>query len=98
MADKPNSLINNKKYFCNTRKSIEKIIKLLEKYKISATWAIVGALLLDKLSFEHRFIESVTTNLDAATKKQYIDLLNKEEIWWGVDILDKIKSCAIPQK
>ena len=52
MIDKPISLINNKEYFYNTRKVIDKIIELLEKYQISATWAVVGALLLERPSLK----------------------------------------------
>lgn len=44
VVDKPNQIIKNKKYYEQARACIQDILKLLEKYHISATWAIVGHL------------------------------------------------------
>lgn len=98
MIDKPRSLIDNKEYFYNTRKAIDGIIELLDKYQISATWGMVGSLLLDEPKFEAEFIESITKNLESDIKKQYIDLLKDKDIWGGKDILKKIKSSLVPQE
>lgn len=98
MIDKPHSLINNREYFYNTRKAIDGIIELLEKYEISATWAIVGSLLLDRPTFEKKFVEYITKDLEDGVKKKYLDLLDQKEIWCGKDILNKIKATSVPQE
>lgn len=97
-VDKPVSLINNKEYYYETREAIDGIIELLEKYEISATWAIVGSMLLDRPRFEEQFIKHITDDLGDRIKVQYIDLLKDERIWCGKDILEKIKSCSVPQE
>jgi len=98
MVDKPLSLISNKEYFCNTRSAIDGMLELLEKYQISATWAIVGSLLLDKPNFEDEFIEDIVADSTKEVKNEYINLLKQEDIWCGKDILQKIKSCLVPQE
>lgn len=98
MVDKPVSLINSKEYFCNTRSAIDGMLELLEKYQISATWAIVGSLLLDKPNFEDEFIEDIVADSTKEVKNEYINLLKQEDIWCGQDILQKIKSSSVPQE
>lgn len=98
MIDKPLALINNKEYFYNARGAIDGIIELLEKYEIAATWAIVGSLLMDKPDFREEFINNIIIDMNNRVKEQYIDLLSREEIWCGKDIIQKIKSCSIPQE
>lgn len=98
MIDKPISLKSNMKYFLETRNAIDGIIELLEKYQISATWAIVGSLLLDKPKFEDEFIENTTKDLSEEVKNEYISILKQNSIWSGKDIFEKIKLTSTPQE
>lgn len=97
MLDKPFALISNKEYFFNTRAAIEGIVTLLEKYEISATWAIVGSLLAERPSFGEDVLNNIQT-MDSNLKKQYIDLLNTEEIWCGKDVFERIRAASVPQE
>lgn len=97
MNDKPLSVINNAKYFYDTRKAIDGIIKLVEKYEISATWAVVGSLLLDRPNFNDELSDALR-NLRSDVRNRYLKLLEQESIWSGKDILKKIQSASIPQE
>jgi len=98
MLDSPISLIDNKDYFHETRKAVDGIIRLLEKYKISATWVIVGSLLLDNPNFDKDLIGNIIKDLDEGTRKQYVNMLKDKWIWCGRDIFEKIKQCSVPQE
>ncbi len=98
MVDKPVSLINNLVYFHNTRGAIDGIIELLDRYQISATWALVGSLLLDQPDFCEEFVNNVTKRLKTILKDQYLASLQQQDIWCCKDIFERIKSASTPQE
>lgn len=51
-VDKPHALIKNRPYYEKSREVTDKMLSLMEKYNISATWAVVGHLFLDKCEKE----------------------------------------------
>ena len=97
MNDKPLSVINNAKYFYDTRKAIDGIIKLVEKYEISATWAVVGSLLLDRPNFNDELSDALR-NLRSDVRNRYLKLLEQESIWSGKDILKKYNQLQYHKK
>lgn len=98
MLDNPKSLISNAEYFYKTREAIDNIIELLEKYDISATWAIVGSLLLEEPHFQDDIISKIAEGLEEDIRQQYINLLGDENIWSAKDVFKKIQSCSTPQE
>ena len=82
--------------FYNTRSCIWRLLGLLEKYQISATFALVGHLMLDECSTEdgikHKglvrpsfsWYQKDWFSEDSATN------ISEDPIWYGRDILDKI--------
>lgn len=103
--DKPKSYKKNLEYYKKTRRVIERLLDLFEKYEISATWAIVGHLFLENCSLDengikHPEIKRVKTPwyeddwfcLDPSTN------LEKDPVWYGLDIVKKIKNSKIYQE
>jgi peptidoglycan/xylan/chitin deacetylase (PgdA/CDA1 family) len=103
--DKPKSYQKNLEYYKKTRKIIDKLLNLFEKYEISATWAIVGHLFLKECSkskedIKHPEIIRPKTFwyeedwfcLDPATN------IEQDPCWYGLDIVEKIKNCKVKQE
>ncbi|MTI66926.1 MAG: hypothetical protein FH753_10045 [Firmicutes bacterium] len=84
-VDKSNKRIKNKFYYENTREVIYSLLNLMEKYNISATWAIVGHLFLER----EELINSLNEN----------DIRFKNiSLWYGRNIIKKIKSSKVYQE
>jgi hypothetical protein len=98
--------ILNGKYesFLRTRTAIKEILHLFEKYHISATWAIVGHLMLESCSKEHgiKHPDVVRPNYGWFDKDWfYYDPCIRNEgnsIWYGHDIVKRISSCKVQQE
>ncbi|MBP9863860.1 polysaccharide deacetylase family protein [Patescibacteria group bacterium] len=82
-----------------TRVVIDRLLGLCEKYHIAATWAVVGHLFLDHCEpvngVKHPEIMSPRSDwfsVDPATDVQ------TDPIWYGKDIVEKIRSCKVPQE
>jgi hypothetical protein len=76
----------------------------LKKYDISATWAIVGHLFLDECKIENNVKHS---NIPRSQYSWYemdwfaadpCTNLEKDPIWYGKDIVDKIINCSVYQE
>lgn len=88
----------------SARYCIGELLKLLEKYKISATWAFVGHLMLDKCvvldGLKHPDI--IRPNHSWFQDDWFRDVpVEKEDensIWYGRDILNQIISCPVYQE
>lgn len=103
--DKPNSLIKNQKYYNNTRDVINKLLKLFEEYNITATWAIVGHLFLEECRINEKGLkhpEIIRSKTEWYDKDwfEYDPATNwkKDPLWYGPDIIEKIKNCKVPQE
>jgi peptidoglycan/xylan/chitin deacetylase (PgdA/CDA1 family) len=82
-----------------TREVILRLLRLLEKYEIRATWAVVGHLFLDQCSvkdgMKHPEIEDVPSHwfdIDPCTD------LDHDPMWYGSDIIKQIQNCRVPQE
>ena len=104
VVDKPEQLKNNLKYYEQARNCIEKILKLLEKYNISATWAIVGHLFLQECN---SIAGQKHIDIPRSDYTWYVkDWFNEspctndmeEPLWYGQDIIQKIMDCGVYQE
>lgn len=104
VVDKPEQLKNNLKYYEQARNCIDKILILLEKYNISATWAIVGHLFLRECNStggqKHLDIPRSTYTW---YKKDWFNespcTNDKDDpLWYGQDIIKKINNCKVYQE
>jgi peptidoglycan/xylan/chitin deacetylase (PgdA/CDA1 family) len=97
-------LIRKHESFLKTRTAIEEILILFEKYHISATWAIVGHLILKNCSKENgiKHPDVLRPNYSWFKKDWFFyDPCGRDEdnsIWYGDDIIKMIKECKIQQE
>jgi len=95
---------NNLELYKETRKAIDKIIELFEKYQISATWAFVGHLMLESCTKENniKHPEIIRPNYSWFDKDWFHDdPCGREEensIWYADDVLKKVMSCKVDQE
>lgn len=104
VVDKPHKLKENKRYYEQSRDCIDKIITLLEKYDISATWAVVGHLFLKECNAaegkKHSDIPRSTYPWYSGDWFDESPCTNEEEapLWYGRDIIKKIAGCKVRQE
>lgn len=102
--DKPDKLNKYKIYYEKARECIEKILVLLEKYNISATWAIVGHLFLQECNATkgHKHLDILRSTYPWYLKDWFEECpcTNFEEapLWYGQDIIKSIANCEIHQE
>ena len=103
-VDKPYRLKKNKIYYEQARDCIEKILMLLEKYNISATWAIVGHLFLQKCdSINGQKHSDIPRSTYPWYSKDWFEESpctdeEKDPLWYGQDIIRKIINCRVRQE
>lgn len=103
-VDKPYRLKKNKIYYEQARDCIEKILMLLEKYNVSATWDIVGHLFLQKCdSISGQKHSDIPRSIYPWYSKDWFEespCTDQEEdpLWYGLDIIKKIINCRIRQE
>jgi hypothetical protein len=104
IVDKPDRLKNTIKYYVQSRDCIEKILMLLEKYNISATWAVVGHLFLQECnSINGQKHSDVPRSTYPWYEKDWFEespCTNEEEapLWYGQDIIKMIANCRVRQE
>jgi hypothetical protein len=104
VVDKPDKLIKNKKYYEQARDCIVDILKLLEKYNIPATWAIVGHLFLEEcVSVNGQKHSDIPRSTYPHYLKDWFEespCSNRMEapLWYGRDIIENIMSCSVHQE
>lgn len=102
--DKPDKLKNTIKYYTQSRDCIEKILKLVEKYNISATWAVVGHLFLKECNSingqKHSDIPRSTYPWYSKDWFEESPCTNEEDapLWYGQDIIKMITNCKVRQE
>jgi hypothetical protein len=107
-ADKPRLLTKNMIYYRKTRKVIDCLLELMDKYQIPATWAVVGHLFLDcpgvgwgdneretDLWFGRDIIERIRT---ASTEHEiashsFSHLIFNDKNTTGADVERELKQC-----
>ena len=87
-----------------TRRAIGQLLKLLERFNIQATWAVVGHLFLEEchatngvkhpeiLRPKYPWFSGDWFNADPCTS------LEAAPIWYGRDIVEQILGCKVPQE
>jgi hypothetical protein len=104
VVDKPNQLKKNMVYYQDARDCIDKILKLLEKYNISATWAVVGHLFLKECNSKdgQKHID-IPRSIYPWFGNDWFEespctSLQENPLWYGRDIVEKIMSCRVRQE
>ena len=91
-------------YFDRTRFVVDELLALCETYEVRATWAIVGHLFLEKCSAEDgvKHPDIVRPDYGDFTGDWFdrdpCSNVNEERFWYAPDIVEKIRSCAVPQE
>jgi hypothetical protein len=104
IIDKPERMEIRKRYLEQSRDCIEKILMLLEKYNMSATWAVVGHLFLEECSLtdgqKHADIPRSTYPWYSEDWFTASPCTNEREapLWYGRDIIKKIIDCPVHQE
>lgn len=93
-------LIKHRRDFNNYRRNIDRLIELLEKYQIKATWAFVGHLFLNRCDAIHPDVFSVKYSQQNDDRRFYSlgTDINKYPFWYGKDILEKVKRISPSQE
>ncbi len=98
------NLAKREALFQNTRPCINRLIKLLEKYQIRATWALVGHLFLDHCQPVNgiKHPEIVRPQYPWFHDDWFIpdpcSSFQDSPIWYGPDIVQQIINCKAPQE
>ena len=90
--------------FKQSRHCISRLIKLLEKYQIHATWAIVGHLFLEKCQpingIKHP--EIIRPTYSWYTNDWFdpdpCSRIEEAPFWYGRDIVEQIRNCEVSQE
>jgi hypothetical protein len=81
-----------KPFLDGTRAAVADLLGLLEQYEISATWAVVGALLLGSRTSRHPWLE----------ESQFDDVplgdAAAQPHWYAEDVLEEILGCSVVQE
>jgi peptidoglycan/xylan/chitin deacetylase (PgdA/CDA1 family) len=92
------------KDFLRTRYAVDEVLRLLRKYSIKATWAVVGHLFLPccRPSDGVKHPEIIRSPYPALSGDWFdrdpcADVW-EEPYWYAPDIVEKIKSCPVPQE
>lgn len=97
-------LKQNTPYFIKARENISALLNLLERYNISATWAVVGHLFLSScqpvngvkhpeiVRPKYSWFHGDWFDCDPCSS------IESDPVWYGRDIVETIKNCKIPQE
>lgn len=94
--DKPESLRGYAEYYRKTRGVIDDLLVLLERYEMSATWAVVGHLFLDKCDRKNGVKHPEIRRSKASWydcdwfDKDPCTNINEDPFYYGRDIVEKI--------
>jgi folate-dependent phosphoribosylglycinamide formyltransferase PurN len=93
------------RHFRNYRRNVARLIQLMEKYEIRATWAFVGHLFLDSCekidgTTHPEVLRPISARLGG---KDWHCLdpgtdISTDPFWYGKDVLDKVLSMSPPQE
>ncbi len=87
------------------RGTIEAILRLLERYELAATWAVIGHLFLESCSRDERGVAHPELvhpaqswrpgdwyDADPCTDRE------RDPLWYGRDVLDLLQGASVPQE
>lgn len=98
------SYLRREALFQQTRPCITRLLKLLEKYHIHATWAIIGHLFLERCQLVNgvKHPEIIRPKYSWFPDDWYLpdpcSSLQEAPLWYGRDIIEQIRNCAVPQE
>lgn len=87
-----------------TREAIWRLLTLMERYQIRATWAVVGHLFLDQCKAEAGVKHTeITRPAYPWFRGDWFDAdpcgdLQRDPYWYGADIVKQIQNCLVPQE
>lgn len=81
-------------YLDGARHAIRVMLDLFEEFKVSATWATVGALLMAQPGAQRRHRMIADSRFSDIPPGDHISAPN----WYAEDILDRILGCSVPQE
>jgi len=90
--------------FQQSRPCISRLLKLLEKYEIRATWAVVGHLFLERCQPVNgvKHPEIIRPTYSWFTDDWFVadpcSQLEDAPIWYGRDIIKQVLNCKVPQE
>jgi peptidoglycan/xylan/chitin deacetylase (PgdA/CDA1 family) len=86
-------------YFLDTGQNVNELLELLEKYSLSATWAVVGHLFLPEYKATNgtKYPEIAGLDHDWPTLDPGSNT-ETDPVWYGRDIVESIRNCKIPQE
>ena len=99
-----NGVEENVRFYARTRELTEQLIELLERYEISATWAVIGHLMLDSCAEEegvkhpeivrpaYDWFDGDWFDQDPASDK------HAAPIWYWPEIVGRLRTCRTPQE
>ena len=98
-----NKLAQREKYFVETRSNIQRLLKILERYQIHATWAVIGHLFLDRClpvnGINHpEIIRPINQDGEDWFLQDPCSTLQDSPIWYGSDIIQQIVNCSVHQE
>lgn len=91
-------------HYQQTREAVNRLLALLERYEIRATWAVVGHLFLDRCQADNgvKHPEITRPSYQWFTGDWFeadpCTSLDRDPYWYGPDILEQIKECKVPQE
>ncbi len=91
-------------HFDRTRFVVRELLALLQRYQISATWAIVGHLFLDSCSPTNGVKHPELMRIDLGQshcdrfERDPCSNLDKDPFWYGSDIVRQIDQCSVRQE
>ncbi len=79
--------------FDRTRYVVERLLRLFERYEIRGTWAVVGKLMLADGEPEPASVNGASHNGHFQWRSA-----GEDHFWHAPDIVEQIRSCAVPQE
>lgn len=98
----PKRLAKHRNDFLATRENIMRLLSLMEEYRISATWAVVGHLFLSRCQpvngVKHPEIVRPDGVLGDWFATDPCSDITADPSWYGQDIIQAIRQCRVPQE
>ncbi len=98
------SFVSRWGHYEKTREAISRLLDLMERYEIRATWAVVGHLFLDQCRADAGLKHGEITRPEYEWfNGDWFDAdpcghTEKDPFWYGPDIVRQIKDCRVPQE
>ena len=90
--------------FEHVRHIVDRLLRLMERYEIRATWAVVGHLLLDRCRpVDGKKHPEIARGTYSWLGRDWLEPdpcgnIENNPFWYGPDIMDAILTCSVPQE